>query len=55
MVVNADQIKSAANFTCDQLESGVDKTTIVALTGDIPANANRVLVELSANEYCPIR
>lgn len=55
VVVNADQIKSAANYTCDQLAAGVDESAIVALTGDIPDGANETLVQMAADEYCPIR
>lgn len=55
VVVNADQIKSAADYTCDQIAAGVGEESIAALTGDIPEDANLVLVQLAANEYCPIR
>jgi ABC-type glycerol-3-phosphate transport system substrate-binding protein len=55
VVVNADQIKSAANYTCDQLAAGVDEKSIVALTGDIPVRANEALVQMSADYYCGVR
>lgn len=55
VVVNADQIKAAAEYTCDQVAAGADRSTIVALTGDIPPRANEALVQLAADEYCPIR
>ncbi|MDF2990807.1 MAG: outer rane receptor protein mostly Fe transport [Microbacterium sp.] len=51
----ADQIKAASDYTCDQLDSGADRSGIVALTGDIPPLANEALVQLSADSYCPIR
>lgn len=55
VVVNADQIKSAADYTCDQVAAGADQKSIVALTGDIPQGANADLVQMSADFYCPIR
>lgn len=55
VVVNADQIKTAADYTCDQIAAGVDEKSIAALTGDIPAGANADLVQMSADFYCPIR
>lgn len=55
VVVNADQIASAANYTCDQIAAGVGEDSIVALTGDIPVRANEALVQMSADYYCPIR
>lgn len=55
IVVNADQIKSAADYTCDQIAAGADERSIVALTGDIPTGANTDLVQMSADFYCPIR
>lgn len=55
VVVNADQIASAANYTCDQIAAGVREDSIVALTGDIPERANATLVQMAADEYCPIR
>lgn len=55
VVVNADQIKAAANYTCDQLDAGAEEKSIVALTGDIPDRANSTLVQMVADEYCPIR
>jgi hypothetical protein len=53
--VGADQIASAADYTCDQLAAGVDRGSIVALPGDLPAGSNETLVQLAADEYCPIR
>ncbi|BAJ75333.1 outer membrane receptor proteins, mostly Fe transport [Microbacterium testaceum StLB037] len=53
--VGAEQVASAADYTCDQLAAGVDRGSIVALQGDIPAGANETLVQLAADEYCPIR
>lgn len=55
VVVTADQIKTAADYTCDQIATGADSSSIVALTGDIPAGANADLVQMSADFYCPIR
>lgn len=55
IAVNADQIKSASDYACDQIAAGVDPDSIVALTGDIPEQANRDLVQLAADEYCPVR
>ena len=51
----ADQIKTASDYTCDQLAAGVDEESILALTGDIPEGANRDLVTAASNDYCPIR
>lgn len=55
VVVNADQIKTAADYTCDQLAAGADQGSVVALTGDIPTRANEALVQMSADYYCPVR
>lgn len=53
--VDAQQIKSASDYACDQLASGASQDSIVALSGDIPEQANLDLVQLAADEYCPIR
>lgn len=53
--VNAEQIKSASDYACDQLATGAPQESIVALTGDIPEQANLDLVQLAADEYCPVR
>ncbi|KTR95168.1 hypothetical protein NS220_06765 [Microbacterium testaceum] len=53
--VGADRITAAADYTCDQLAAGADRGGIVALTGGLPAGANETLVQLAADEYCPIR
>ena len=53
--VGAEQIASAADYTCDQLADGVDQVSIMALPGDSPAGANETFVQLAADEYCPIR
>lgn len=53
--LSADQIAAAADDTCDQLAAGADRGSIVALPGDLPADANQTLVHLAADEYCPIR
>ncbi|WP_153001334.1 hypothetical protein [Microbacterium testaceum] len=53
--VDAAQIKSASDYTCEQLATGAPQDSIVALTGDVPQQANLDLVQLAADEYCPIR
>ncbi|MEW1705947.1 hypothetical protein AB0230_01790 [Microbacterium sp. NPDC089190] len=53
--VNAEQIKTASDYACDQLANGATQDSIVALTGDIPEQANLDLVQLAADEYCPVR
>lgn len=55
VVVNTDQIKTAADYTCDQIAAGAEERSIVALTGDVSPAANADLVQMSADYYCPIR
>ncbi|KEP75849.1 hypothetical protein HR12_20835 [Microbacterium sp. SUBG005] len=55
VTMNADQVRSAADYTCDQLAAGVPHNDVVAITGEVPDYANGRFVDVVVEGYCPVR
>lgn len=55
VTMNADQVRSAADYACDQMAAGVQMSDIVAITGEVPDYANGDFVDVVSQGYCPIR
>lgn len=55
VTMNADQVRSAADYACDQIAAGVQMSDIVAITGEVPDYANGDFVDVVSQGYCPIR
>ncbi|MEI3845312.1 MULTISPECIES: hypothetical protein [unclassified Microbacterium] len=54
VVITEDQVRAAANFACDQLDAGVDISSIQPLTGDVdPEVVSTFMANMST--YCPMR
>ena len=53
--ISADQVRSAANYACDQLSAGVPMDQVAALSGDIEPWIVVEFVDLAEGGYCPVR
>lgn len=50
--VTTEQVVQAADYTCEQLAAGVDKTQIVPFTGDFPAEKVEGIINDLERVYC---
>lgn len=54
VVITEEQVRAAANFACDQLDAGVDISSIQPLTGEVdPEVVSTFMANMST--YCPMR
>ncbi|UGS27573.1 hypothetical protein K8F61_05130 [Microbacterium resistens] len=50
--VTTEQVVQAADYTCEQLAAGVDKSEIVPFTGDFPADRVEGIINSFERVYC---
>lgn len=55
MIVSAEQVRAAADYTCDQIAAGASLEEIVPLTGDVDPETVQMIVRDIDRVYCPAR
>lgn len=55
VTLNADEVRAASDYVCDELAAGTPADQITALVGDVPSYANADFVDLVQQGYCPVR
>lgn len=54
ITLTEDQVRAAADYGCDQLEAGVDRSSVQPLTGDVAPEIVEVFMN-GLDYYCPVR